>query len=178
MAQYVMTVKCGDKNYHISVSGKDVYYSSGSKTGGMTLKGVKCYNNELRNTSDNKPITELGICLAIKKSTSSSGCFITTAVCENLGKKDNCNELQILRKFRDEYLLNTSENRTLVEDYYKISPKLIQNINSSKNKMLLSKYLLDNYINVVIDDIKNEEYKNAVDNYIRMINYLDNLSID
>ena len=68
MSVHVMSVKCGDKTYHISASGKDVYFSSNSKTGGFTLKGIKVYNNELRTISDNKPATDFALCQAIKKS--------------------------------------------------------------------------------------------------------------
>jgi len=68
MAEYAMSVKCGDKTYNISVSGKDVYFSSNTKTGGITLKGIKNYNNELRSTSDNKPVSKFELCQAIQRS--------------------------------------------------------------------------------------------------------------
>lgn len=68
MATFAMSVKCGDKKYHISVSGKDVYFSSSQKTGGASLKGIKNYNNELRTVSDNKPATEFSLCQAIRHS--------------------------------------------------------------------------------------------------------------
>jgi len=68
MATYATTIRCGDKTYHISVSGKDVYFSSSSKTGGLTLRGIKNYNNELRTSIDNKPVNEFAICQAIRGS--------------------------------------------------------------------------------------------------------------
>jgi len=67
MSEYAMTLKCGNKTYNLSVSGKDVYFSSSSQTGGMKLKGIKNYNNELR-VSDNKPASEFSLCQAIQKS--------------------------------------------------------------------------------------------------------------
>ena len=42
-------------------------------------------------------------------------CFITTAVCENSGKADNCYELTAFRRFRDEELARTAEGRALIE---------------------------------------------------------------
>ena len=68
MAEYAMSIKCGDKTYNLSVSGKDVYFSRDSKTGGLTLHGIKNYNNELRATSDNKPASTFAICQAIQNS--------------------------------------------------------------------------------------------------------------
>ncbi|MFT7412934.1 MAG: hypothetical protein ACI9J4_001298 [Paraglaciecola sp.] len=35
MSEYATTVKYGDKSYNVSVSGKDVYFSSEKKTGGL-----------------------------------------------------------------------------------------------------------------------------------------------
>ena len=68
MAEYVTTVKYGDRSFHISVSGKDVYFSSSNKTGGLSLKGIKCVNNQLRTTSNNKSATEFQIAQAVGKS--------------------------------------------------------------------------------------------------------------
>ena len=67
MATYIMSIKCGDKKYNLSVSGEDVYFSSSSKTGGTTLKGIRNYNNELRKRSDNKAANEFDMCMLIKK---------------------------------------------------------------------------------------------------------------
>ena len=64
MATYATTVKCGDKSYNLSVSGRDVYYSRSSKTGGSRLKGINCYNNQLRNSS-NKLATDFELAQAI-----------------------------------------------------------------------------------------------------------------
>lgn len=62
MAEFIKKIQCGDKTYNLSGSGKDVYFSSSSETGGTTLKGVKLYNNELRLTETNKEPTEMQIC--------------------------------------------------------------------------------------------------------------------
>ena len=68
MSEYATTVKYGDKSYHISVSGKDVYFSSSNKTGGTTLKGIKCINNQLCLSTDSKPATIFQIAQAIGQS--------------------------------------------------------------------------------------------------------------
>lgn len=68
MSEYATTVKYGDKSYNISVSGKDVYFSSTSKTGGITLKGIKCINNQLCISEDSKPASDFQIAQAIGKS--------------------------------------------------------------------------------------------------------------
>lgn len=68
MSEYATTVKYGDKSYHVSVGGKEVYFSSSNKRGGIKLKGITCVNNQLRATSNNKPATEFQIAQAIGQS--------------------------------------------------------------------------------------------------------------
>ena len=56
------------------------------------------------------------------------GCFLTTAACQYKGLADNCHELEVLRQFRDEYLLATDEGRQLVALYYLIAPKIAERL--------------------------------------------------
>lgn len=51
-------------------------------------------------------------------------CFITTAVCEQEGKPDNCEELTAFRAFRDSWL--TEHNGTeLIREYYDVAPEIV-----------------------------------------------------
>lgn len=52
------------------------------------------------------------------------GCFITTAVCDTMGFHDRCWELQSLRRFRDRWGCRNSNNRAIVNEYYRIAPAL------------------------------------------------------
>lgn len=63
-----------------------------------------------------------------------SNCFITTSCIKYFGLRDDCYELQTLRKFRDEYLLKNSKNRALVNQYYSIAPNLVKLLELSRNK--------------------------------------------
>ena len=53
------------------------------------------------------------------------GCFLTTAACELRGLPDDCHELRVLRRFRDDVLVTSREGRALVEEYYREAPKLV-----------------------------------------------------
>jgi hypothetical protein len=53
---------------------------------------------------------------------SGSGCCIATASCGNPTAK----EIQILREFRDEYLLTNPLGEALVEFYYTVSPPMAE----------------------------------------------------
>ena len=53
------------------------------------------------------------------------GCYITTACVHAKGLSDNCYELQILRMYRDTWLINQKEGKALIGEYYRIAPIII-----------------------------------------------------
>lgn len=57
-----------------------------------------------------------------------SKCFITTAVCELHGKPDDCHELTVLRKFRDEYMIPNYPDE--ITQYYTEAPAIVDTIRS------------------------------------------------
>lgn len=60
------------------------------------------------------------------------GCFLTTAACEHRGLSDDCFELQVMRAFRDEVLLESPAGRAMVQHYYDIAPKLVPLMEDSR----------------------------------------------
>lgn len=52
-------------------------------------------------------------------------CFITTAVCREAGKPDNCAELTAFRAFRDGYLAACPDGPALIAEYYEIAPAIV-----------------------------------------------------
>lgn len=67
-------------------------------------------------------------------SSSSSGCFLTSACVKHLGKPDDCMELQTLRQFRDQHMAQTTEGLALIKQYYATAPQIVQKIDSSDDK--------------------------------------------
>lgn len=57
-----------------------------------------------------------------------SGCFLTTAACRFKELPDDCYELSVLRKFRDEKLMATADGAQMVENYYQIAPGIAQEL--------------------------------------------------
>ena len=92
-------------------------------------------------------------------------CFITTATCSIENKADDCYELEILRKFRDEYLDKNYPNE--VEEYYKISPKIVRLINNSNRKEEIYTEIRKE-INDCIFFIENQEYEMGFQTYGKM----------
>lgn len=95
----------------------------------------------------NKYVTENGSCNKFEpntyKSGGGSGCFLTSACVDFMGKADDCEELTVLRSFRDTYLKSTQEGRALVEEYYSVAPLIVEKINSSDKKEKYYEYIYE-----------------------------------
>lgn len=55
-------------------------------------------------------------------------CFLTTACVTYKGLADDCKELTVLRRFRDEYMVHLPEGPALIEEYYRLAPSIVQRI--------------------------------------------------
>lgn len=65
---------------------------------------------------------------------SEDGCFITTACVKSMGLPDDCYELKILRRFRDKYVGNLANGKSVIERYYFLAPQIIKAINKRKDR--------------------------------------------
>ena len=63
----------------------------------------------------------------------SGGCYLTTACVRGMGLPDDCLELNVLRNFRDNYLMPQPSGRKAVKEYYKIAPEIVQCINKRED---------------------------------------------
>lgn len=62
-----------------------------------------------------------------------SGCFLTTSACQHKGLSDDCHELQVLRTFRDKFLMTTDEGRAMVAHYYHVAPAITVQLTDTKD---------------------------------------------
>ena len=99
---------------------------------------------------------------------SSSPCFLTTACCEYKGLADDCEELTILRKFRDEYLMPTEEGKALVEEYYNIAPGIVDKIMKNEAKAEILEVIYEE-ICKIIKMIEHKENNDAMYAYKNMV---------
>lgn len=101
-------------------------------------------------------------------SSSSGGCFLTTACCQYKGLPDDCYELTTLRNFRDTYLKTTEAGNALVEEYYRIAPSIVDKIMENPNKAAL---LEDIYTQVckILVLIQAKRQESAINAYQTMV---------
>lgn len=88
-----------------------------------------------------------------------TGCFITTATCRALNKDDNCEELQILRYFRDTWL--TANNPEDVTTYYNTAPAMVAKLSTHADKDALYAEFYSKYIAPAVAHIKFGQYAAA-----------------
>lgn len=93
------------------------------------------------------------------------GCFITTATCIAKNKADNCYELEILRKFRDNFLDKNYPNE--IDEYYKTSPEIVRLINNNNRKEEIYSDI-EKELNDCIFFIENKKYELAFQTYRKM----------
>lgn len=96
------------------------------------------------------------------KETTDVKCYLTTACMRHFQQNfdDNCEELVILRKFRDKFV-----NEEDIEHYYKIAPIIVEIINNTVNSDLIYKYIYENVVNPCIIAIKSNDYEFAYNRY-------------
>jgi hypothetical protein len=103
------------------------------------------------------------------KSGSSGGCFITTAICESLDKPDDCEELQILRDFRDNVMRKDASMSADIQQYYEIAPQVVEEIDRRPNKKGIYKRMREEYLIPAVEAIKNGDNKAAYEIYRGML---------
>ena len=108
----------------------------------------------------------------VYKQETCEGCFITTACMYSKGLQDDCSELQLFRRFRDEWLANQSEGPELIAQYYSIAPDIVEKLNQRKDAKKIYDDLYLCFIEPCLKFIVHEEYEKALDIYRETVNKL------
>ena len=98
----------------------------------------------------------------------SDGCFLTTACVEYMGKADDCHELTTLRNFRDNFMRANQTLSELVDEYYRIAPQIVEEINKKPNKESYYKHIFA-VVRRCVDLIANGKNNEAVLEYQDMV---------
>ena len=99
-------------------------------------------------------------------------CFLTTAICNYLQKEDNCYELTILRKFRDDWLKKQPGGHRLITEYYFIAPDIVCTLAASPSKDKIYNRLWRRYIKPCVAYIETGEFTACKKKYMAMVRYL------
>lgn len=102
-------------------------------------------------------------------------CFITAAVCESFNKPDDCFELTTFRNFRDNWLALQSDGKNLIEEYYKMAPQIVANINKLTNANEIYKKLWYDWLKPCLEFIKVGDNVACKNKYVEMVQNLKKL---
>ncbi|WP_317898865.1 CFI-box-CTERM domain-containing protein [Aurantibacillus circumpalustris] len=100
-------------------------------------------------------------------------CFLTTACVDYYSLSDNGYELNTLRNYRDTYLASTTEGKKLIQDYYRVSPEIVERINSDKKKNTVYEYIYAQ-VKISCSAIEDQKFLLAKRTYTNMVKTLMN----
>lgn len=99
-------------------------------------------------------------------------CFITTAVCRNEGKPDDCAELQAFRAFRDDYLAACADGPALIAAYYDCAPGIVSCIDYCQNSTAVYQQLREQWLQPCYEDLRRGDCAACKARYEAMVCHL------
>lgn len=102
------------------------------------------------------------------KSHSSSGCYITTIMCNILELPNDNYYLETLRNFRDNVLKKDATHFPLLIQYDKIGPIIASHLEKDSNNKEIANALFTNYIEKTVTAIEEGKTNTAINIYIAM----------
>ena len=147
---------CG--KYWCERKGKDVY-ATDSKCSSYCYgysKGEECMKNKYNVSAD----------------AGSSGCYLTTMMCQLLGFEDDNYYLNKLRYFRDNVMKKSGEYIPLLIVYDVVGPIISKKLANDEYGEVIAKVYFDEYITKAVHAIEEEKNKEAINVYIAMTDSL------
>ncbi len=95
----------------------------------------------------------------------SSGCFLTSACVSVMNLPDDCFELELLRRFRDNFMLKLGSYRKDVTEYYAIAPVIVEMINRRSDSRQVWTKIYYELVLPSVDLIKSGNFSGAVAHY-------------
>lgn len=105
-------------------------------------------------------------------------CYITTAVCESLGKSDDCYELNVFRNYRDTYLAKQPDGMEIINKYYDIAPTIVNRVNKMPNRNDIYHSIWKEYLKPCITLIEEEKNEDCKQVYSDMVHYLQQIFVE
>ena len=100
--------------------------------------------------------------LMVKKTSTDCSCYLTTACMRHKLEcfDDNCEELTILRWFRDNFV-----SKEDIDHYYKTAPIIVEAINEELDNNEIYNYIYENVVIACVNAIKKGDYEFAYERY-------------
>ncbi len=99
-------------------------------------------------------------------------CFITTAVCQNSHKADDCAELTAFRSFRDGYLRSCEDGPALIEAYYHTAPAIVWEIEKCADSAARYEAIRKTWLEPCFADLQEGRLASCKERYTDMVQSL------
>lgn len=111
-------------------------------------------------------------CPRYKDRNSSSGCFLTSACTEARGLPDDCEELTLLRSFRDGYMKSLPQGQAEICEYYHIAPTIVARIHTLSNATEIFDKIYTELVLPCVDLIRSGNNEAAYIHYHNYVKFL------
>jgi hypothetical protein len=101
-----------------------------------------------------------------------SGCYITTATCNNLLKGEDCYELEKFRWFRDNWLSMQADGNNLIKEYYEIAPYIVSEIDKQQDRQDIYNDIWHTYLKQCLTHLEASNFTKCKDIYSSMMDIL------
>lgn len=98
-------------------------------------------------------------------SSSSGGCYLTTACVIAKGLPDDCDELTTLRFFRESFVKNMPCGESDLAHYNLVAPMIIKKIEQAENSKMIFEKIYSELVLPCVELIKNRRLESAFDFY-------------
>ena len=139
----------------------------GSSSQVLSERLVEAWNNAFEQTNIKASSFEL-----IESGFKRRFCYITTAVCESLHKGDDCYELNLLRNYRDCYMMAREDGEEVIREYYNIAPTIVKRIGRRADAGSIYRGIYDSYLRECIHLIEENRMEECREVYTGMVNDL------
>lgn len=92
-------------------------------------------------------------------------CFLTTACMRAKNAPDDCEELTLMRAYRDGYLASRKDGRSEIETYYRIAPSVVKGINAREDAQEIWEKVYAEMILPCVECIRREDNEGAFTRY-------------
>lgn len=93
------------------------------------------------------------------------GCFLTSACVISKNLPDNCEELQILRWFRDKWIKTREGGTDDIKFYYEVAPKIVNAIDKQNDSQKVYLKIYEQLVLPCVSLIKEQRYEEAYNKY-------------
>lgn len=105
----------------------------------------------------------------------SDGCFLTTACIRAHGLPDDCDELQTLRWYRDNILIEHDAGPRMIADYYATAPGVVAAINARPDAQKIWRGAYGD-VAMAVTQIKANRFGEALETYIGLVERMKGLA--